>query len=101
MRPVLQSEASECALASLAMVCSAHGQHHELADLRRRFPVSLKGANLQQLISHAGSLGFSSRPLRLELEELAELQTPCTRQWANGACPWPKSRATSLAWRWS
>jgi len=63
------------------MVCSAHGQHHELADLRRRFPVSLKGANLQQLISHAGSLGFSSRPLRLELEELAELQTPCILHW--------------------
>jgi ATP-binding cassette subfamily B protein RaxB len=81
MRPILQSEASECALASLAMVCSAHGQHHELADLRRRFPVSLKGANLQQLISHAGSLGFSSRPLRLELEELAELQTPCILHW--------------------
>jgi ATP-binding cassette subfamily B protein RaxB len=81
MRLILQSEASECALASLAMVCSAHGQHHELADLRRRFPVSLKGANLQQLISHAGSLGFSSRPLRLEIEELGELQTPCILHW--------------------
>lgn len=81
MEAILQSEASECALASLAMVCSAHGQHHELADLRRRFSVSLKGANLQQLISHAGSLGFSSRPLRLELEELAELQTPCILHW--------------------
>jgi ATP-binding cassette subfamily B protein RaxB len=81
MKSILQSEAAECALASLAMVCGAHGQHHELSDLRRRFPVSLKGANLQQLIAHAGSLGFSSRPLRLELEELGELKTPCILHW--------------------
>lgn len=81
MRLILQSEASECALASLAMVCSAHGQHHELADLRRRFSVSLKGATLEQLISHAGALGFSSRPLRLEIEELGELQLPCILHW--------------------
>lgn len=81
MRILLQSERAECALVCLAMVCGAHGQQHDLADMRRRFPISLKGANLQQLISHAGSLGFSSRPLRLELEELAELQTPCILHW--------------------
>ena len=81
MKIHLQSEASECALASLAMVCSAHGLHQDLSELRRRFPISLKGATLQQLIAHAGALGFSSRPLRLELEELADLQTPCILHW--------------------
>ncbi|MEJ5999808.1 peptidase domain-containing ABC transporter [Paucibacter soli] len=81
MKLCLQSEASECSLASLAMICSAHGLHQDLADLRRRFSVSLKGANLQQLISHAGALGFSSRPLRLELDELIQLQTPCILHW--------------------
>ena len=44
MRVIIQSEASECALASLAMVCSAHGLQVDLADLRRRFAVSIKGA---------------------------------------------------------
>ncbi|MFY7867011.1 cysteine peptidase family C39 domain-containing protein, partial [Roseateles sp.] len=81
MRPLLQSESSECALACLAMVCSAHGQHQDLADLRRRFPVSLKGATLAQLISHASALGFSSRPLRLDLDELGDLQLPCILHW--------------------
>ncbi|MCV2436899.1 peptidase domain-containing ABC transporter [Paucibacter sp. DJ2R-2] len=81
MKTQFQSEASECALASLAMICSAHGLHQDLADLRRKFPVSLKGATLQQLISHASALGFSSRPLRLELDELGELQTPCILHW--------------------
>ncbi|ALT77165.1 peptidase domain-containing ABC transporter [Paucibacter sp. KCTC 42545] len=81
MKLQLQAEAAECALASLAMICSAHGLHKDLADLRRLFHVSLKGATLQQLISHAASLGFSSRPLRLDLEELGELQTPCVLHW--------------------
>ena len=63
------------------MVANAHGLHIDLADLRRRFPVSLKGATLQQLIAHAGSLNFSSRPLRLELNELAQLQLPCILHW--------------------
>ncbi|MGS0756917.1 cysteine peptidase family C39 domain-containing protein, partial [Roseateles sp. GG27B] len=81
MHSQIQSEASECALAALAMICGAHGLHQDLADLRRRFPVSLKGATLQQLISHAGALGFSSRPLRLELAEIGELQTPCILHW--------------------
>lgn len=63
------------------MICSAHGQHQDLADLRRRFPVSLKGATLAQLISHASSLGFSSRPLRLDLDELGDLQLPCILHW--------------------
>ncbi len=79
--PILQSESSECALASLAMVANAHGMHVDLADLRRRFSVSLKGATLPQLISHAGSLNFSSRPLRLEMDELAQLQMPCILHW--------------------
>ena len=77
MTPILQSESSECTLASLAMVANAHGLQVDLSDLRRRFPVSLKGATLQQLITHAGGLNFSCRPLRLELEELAQLQLPC------------------------
>jgi len=63
------------------MTCSAHGQHQDLADLRRRFPVSLKGATLAQLISHASLLGFSSRPLRLDLDELGDLQLPCILHW--------------------
>ena len=81
MHPILQSESNECALASLAMVANAHGLQLDLFDLRLRFPVSLKGATLQQLISHAGSLNFSSRPLRLEIDELAQLALPCILHW--------------------
>jgi ATP-binding cassette subfamily B protein RaxB len=81
IRPILQSEATECALACLAMVSAAHGMRLDLTDLRRRFATSLKGATLQHLVEQASSLGFSSRPLRLELEELAQLQVPCILHW--------------------
>ncbi len=81
MRPILQSESSECALACLAMVTGAHGLSVDLADLRQRFSVSLKGATLNQLMGHAAALNFSSRPLRLDIDELAQLQLPCILHW--------------------
>lgn len=81
LRLQLQSEAAECGLAALAMVCGAHGARVDLSELRRRCGVSLKGASLQQLVAHAAKLGFSSRALRLELDELKDLQTPCILHW--------------------
>ena len=63
------------------MVANAHALQLDLSEVRHRFAVSLKGATLQQLITHAGQLNFSSRPLRLELDELAQLQLPCILHW--------------------
>ena len=79
--PILQSAVAECAIACLAMVSAAHGLKVDLADLRRRFPVSLKGANLQHLIAYAAELRLASRPLRLDVAELGELQLPCILHW--------------------
>ncbi len=81
MKPVLQSEAAECGLCALAMVAAAHGHHVGLAELRRRYPTSLKGARLSQLMQVAQHLGFGTRPLRLELEELDRLSLPCILHW--------------------
>lgn len=36
MNTLLQSEAAECGLASIAMVANAHGLGLDLSDLRRR-----------------------------------------------------------------
>jgi ATP-binding cassette subfamily B protein RaxB len=81
MQAILQTESSECGLASLAMVASHHGYRVDLADLRRKFPISLKGTTLEHLIRHAAALQMASRPLRLELEELEQLQMPCILHW--------------------
>jgi ATP-binding cassette, subfamily B, bacterial CvaB/MchF/RaxB len=78
---VLQTEAAECGLACLTMVASYHGHGADLATLRRQFGLSLKGATLQDLVRIADRFGFASRPVRLELEELQLLKTPCILHW--------------------
>ncbi|MFZ6734937.1 peptidase domain-containing ABC transporter [Undibacterium sp. Ji42W] len=81
MKPILQTESSECGLACLAMVASHFGYHSDLADLRRQFSISLKGATLAQLMRHASAMQLNSRPLRLELDELDQLALPCILHW--------------------
>lgn len=81
MKAILQAEASECGLASLAMVASAYGMQLGLPELRRRFHLSLKGIRLNQLIEIAQTLGFSTRPLRLDMEQLDQLALPCILHW--------------------
>ena len=78
---VMQSEAAECGLACLAMIAGAHGYRTDLLSLRQRFAISLKGATLKSLIDIAAALHLSARPLRLELEDLGKLQTPCILHW--------------------
>lgn len=78
---ILQTEATECGLACLGMVSGYHGQRTDLATLRRRFSISQYGATLAQLIGIANALGLASRPLRLDLEDLPQLRTPCILHW--------------------
>ena len=81
MKPVLQAEATECGLAALAMIAEAHGLHLTLPELRRRFPASLRGARLDQLIDIARQLRLRTRALRLELPDLRRLALPCILHW--------------------
>jgi ABC-type bacteriocin/lantibiotic exporter with double-glycine peptidase domain len=67
---ILQTEAAECGLACLAMVAGHYSHRTDLATLRGRHSVSLKGTTLAGLIKIAAALNLSSRPLRLELEAL-------------------------------
>jgi len=78
---VLQTEASECGLASLTMVAHYFGYRADLPHLRRRFGMSLKGATLKDVMRVADQIGLASRPLRLELSELTQLRLPCILHW--------------------
>lgn len=78
---VLQTEAAECGLACLAMVAGFHGYRIDLASLRAKYSVSLKGTTLANLVTLAGSLGLRSRPLRLDLDSLSKLQLPAILHW--------------------
>lgn len=78
---ILQTEATECGLACLGMVSGYHGRRTDLPQLRRQFSISQHGATLGQLIGIANALGLASRPLRLDLEDLGQLRTPCILHW--------------------
>ncbi|WMW79713.1 peptidase domain-containing ABC transporter [Undibacterium cyanobacteriorum] len=81
MKTILQTESSECGLACLAMIASYFGYRADLSDLRRKFSISLKGATLAQLMRHASTIELSSRPLRLDLDEIDQLKLPSILHW--------------------
>lgn len=78
---VLQTEATECGIACLVMIARYHGHDIDLNALRKTASVSLKGANLKQVMATAATLHLSSRPLRVELDQLGKVQTPAILHW--------------------
>ncbi len=78
---ITQTEAAECGLACLAMLLGFYGHVVELSELRRRFPISLKGVRLADLVQIAARNDLCARPVTLEIGELSKLQTPCILHW--------------------
>jgi ATP-binding cassette, subfamily B, bacterial CvaB/MchF/RaxB len=78
---ILQTEAAECGLASLAMVANYHGFETNLASLRQRFNLSLKGATMAHLVEFASRLQLAGRALQLDLHDMPQLKTPCILHW--------------------
>lgn len=76
-----QAEAAECGLACVAMVAGHHGYKVDLATLRRRFTISLKGAMLKGLMKIADDLGFNTRALRAEPSDLGSIALPAVLHW--------------------
>lgn len=58
-----------------------HGYHSDLFSLRQKYSISQKGATLQTLIKIASQLKLTTRPLKLELEEISQLRLPCILHW--------------------
>lgn len=80
--PVIRmTERAECGLACIAMVARYHGHDLDLNGLRERSALSGSGATLRTLIALADNLGLSSRPLKVELEDLRRVRTPAILHW--------------------
>lgn len=78
---VHQTESSECGLACLAMICGFYGKNVDLIALRRQFNLSARGTTLSGLRGIAEQLGLATRPLSLDIDELAALKMPCVLHW--------------------
>ncbi|KKO45709.1 ABC transporter ATP-binding protein [Arsukibacterium ikkense] len=78
---ICQTEAAECGLACMAMVAGFHGYKVNLNELRQKFSLSIEGCTLLDLMNFAEKLQLTSRPLRIELEDLPALKVPCILHW--------------------
>ena len=78
---VLQDESAECGLACICMIASYWGFNINLAELRRRFSISSKGATLLGMASIAKGCGLNFRALRSEVDDLSHIQNPCILHW--------------------
>lgn len=78
---LLQTEAAECSLACIAMIASYYGHETDVGELRKRYPVSLKGATVSHIAEVADQMRMACRPLQLELAELAQLRLPAILHW--------------------
>lgn len=78
---ILQTEATECGLACLAMIAGYHGHRVGLHEMRRRFSISQKGGNFSGLVQIASQMQLASRAVKLELVSLGNLRTPCILHW--------------------
>ena len=63
------------------MVANYYGHKIDLNRLRQSHPVSLKGIGLHGLMKIADQLHFATRAIRLELDELKNLQCPVILHW--------------------
>jgi ATP-binding cassette, subfamily B, bacterial CvaB/MchF/RaxB len=76
-----QTEAAECGLASLAMVAAAYGLEYDLATLRAKFPISIKGMTATAILEVAAGLGLGGRGVRCEPADLKDLKLPAILHW--------------------
>jgi ATP-binding cassette, subfamily B, bacterial CvaB/MchF/RaxB len=81
---VLQTEASECGLACLAMVLNHHGTVTDLPTLRSRHGAMPQGMTLTEIIRVAQAEQLTARAVRLEVDELNQLRLPCILHWDLG-----------------
>jgi ATP-binding cassette subfamily B protein RaxB len=76
-----QTEISECGLACLAMVAGFHGHRTDLRELRKNHSITLKGVTLAQVVSIAQKMHFSTRAIKVELEDLRMIRGPAILHW--------------------
>jgi ATP-binding cassette subfamily B protein RaxB len=81
IEPVLQTTATDCALACLAMVLRAHGSEVNREGLRSSVEPSVHGVSVSQIIAVAGGFGLSGRAVRASLSDLSALRAPAILHW--------------------
>lgn len=78
---LLQCSVAECGLVCITMMLCHFGQSTDVAEMRRRFSISLKGTTLKGLMAVAEQVGLLARPLRIGVDRLPDLKLPAIIHW--------------------
>jgi ATP-binding cassette, subfamily B, bacterial CvaB/MchF/RaxB len=81
---ILQTEASECGLACIAMLLAQYGTITDLTTLRRRYGAVPQGMTLLDLARVAKAEQLTTRAVRADLTELKQLRLPAILHWSMG-----------------
>lgn len=81
IRPLLQSETTECGLVCLVMIANHLGHNYTVFGLRKEFRISSRGISLDTLVEYAGKLNLETEAYRLEMEDLVQLKLPAILHW--------------------
>lgn len=76
-----QTENSECGLACLVMIASYYGYKTDLARLRSKYKISLRGVTAEYLIQVATRINLQCEAHRVEMYSLDSVQTPAILHW--------------------
>ncbi|MGK7873733.1 MAG: peptidase domain-containing ABC transporter [Xenococcaceae cyanobacterium] len=76
-----QQSASDCGAACLVMVARYWGKRFSVNRLRDISNADRNGASLRGLAAAAESIGFSTRPVKANLEQLAKQKLPAIVHW--------------------
>lgn len=81
IKQINQFSATECGIASLAMIMAYHQVHIPMEVLRERCGATRDGTSAATLIAVAESYGFEAAAYRVEIEDIAELTQPVIAHW--------------------
>ncbi|MEH2237041.1 peptidase domain-containing ABC transporter [Nostoc sp.] len=76
-----QQSGSDCGAACLVMVSRYWGKNFSLNRLRDMANVDRNGSSLRGLSAAAESIGFSTRPVKASLDQLAKQKLPAIAHW--------------------
>lgn len=78
---LFQSESSECGIVCLTMIANYYGDLRDVRSIKKEFPSSTSGTTLRGIGEIAEKLGFMSRSLKLDVDEISDLNLPCILHW--------------------
>lgn len=81
IKTTFQENTNDCGIACLVMIASHYKHVTTVQKLSALINNNSAALSAQDIIFLAETLGFDSRVLRLEPEEISELKTPCMLHW--------------------